>query len=198
MPIRSLNSLGLLGISAVLVVAFFYQLLFGELPCPLCLLQRAAFVALGLGFLLNIRFGSSPAHYGLMLVSAVIGAGTALRQILLHILPGDPGYGSTFLGLHFYSWAFVAFGASILYAGTRAEVDRQVGGGQSLAFRLPGGGQSGVDVAGMRGGALRRQPDRIRLATFLGPAPIRAGARAWAPADKALEGVSWPGYFAVA
>jgi len=117
MPIRSLNSLGLLGISAVLVVAFFYQLLFGELPCPLCLLQRAAFVALGLGFLLNIRFGSSPAHYGLMLVSAVIGAGTALRQILLHILPGDPGYGSTFLGLHFYSWAFVAFGASILYAG---------------------------------------------------------------------------------
>lgn len=117
MPIRSLNILGLLGISAVLVVAFFYQLVLGELPCPLCLLQRAGFVAVGLGFLLNIRFGSSPAHYGLMLVSAVIGGGTALRQVLLHIRPGDPGYGSTFFGLHFYSWALASFAGVIFYAG---------------------------------------------------------------------------------
>ncbi len=55
MPIRSLNVLGLLGISGVLLVAFIYQLVLGELPCPLCLLQRGAFVALGLGFLFNIR-----------------------------------------------------------------------------------------------------------------------------------------------
>ncbi len=100
-----------------MIVAFVDQLAWGALPCPLCLLQRAGFVALGLGFLLNVRFGSSPAHYGLMVVSAVIGAGTALRQILLHIRPGDPGYGSALLGVHFYSWAFVAFGAGILYAG---------------------------------------------------------------------------------
>ena len=117
MPIRLLNILGLLGISAILIVAFFYQLVLGELPCPLCLLQRGAFVALGLGFLLNIRFGSSAAHYGLIVVSAVIGAGTSLRQVLLHILPGDPGYGSTFLGLHFYTWALVVFAGTILYAG---------------------------------------------------------------------------------
>src|SRR5215472_10589130 len=36
-----LNMLGLLGISSALAVAFYYQLAFGELPCPLCLLQRA-------------------------------------------------------------------------------------------------------------------------------------------------------------
>ena len=117
MPIRSLNVLGLLGISAVLVVAFFYQLVLGDLPCPLCLLQRAAFVALGLGFLLNIRFGSSPAHNGLMLISAVVGAGASLRPVLLHTLPGDFGYVWTFLGLHFYSWALMIFAASIPYAG---------------------------------------------------------------------------------
>jgi disulfide bond formation protein DsbB len=117
MPIRSLNILGLLGISGVLLVAFIYQLVLGELPCPLCLLQRGAFVALGLGFLLNIRFGSSPAHYGLMLMGAVIGAGISLRQVLLHIRPGDRGYGTTLLGLHFYSWALAAFTGSMLYAG---------------------------------------------------------------------------------
>jgi len=113
--IRLPNTLGVLGISAVLLAAFYYQLALGELPCPLCLLQRGCFVALGIGFVLNLRFGSSPTHYAMMLVSAVLGASTALRQILLHIAPGDPGYGSALLGLHFYSWAFVGFAAAILY-----------------------------------------------------------------------------------
>jgi disulfide bond formation protein DsbB len=117
MPLRALNSLGLFGVSTILLVAFFYQLVFGELPCPLCLLQRGAFVALGIGFMLNIRFGSSPAHYGLILLSAVIGAGTSSRQILLHIKPGDAGYGSALLGMHFYSWALVGFVAFVIYTG---------------------------------------------------------------------------------
>jgi disulfide bond formation protein DsbB len=116
MLVRSLNILGLLGISAVLAVAFFYQLALGELPCPLCLLQRGAFVAVGFGFLLNIRFRASPVHYGIVLISAVIGASVSLRQILLHVQPGDPGFGSTFLGLHFYSWGLLSFAGSILYA----------------------------------------------------------------------------------
>ena len=114
---RSLNILGLAGVSLVLLVAFFYQLVLGELPCPLCLLQRGAFVALGMGFLLNIRFGFSTAHYGIVLISAVTGAATSMRQVLLHIKPGDSGYGSTLLGLHFYSWALVAFAAYVIYAG---------------------------------------------------------------------------------
>ncbi len=117
MSVRALNSLGLLGVSVVLLVAFFYQLVFGELPCPLCLLQRGAFVAVGIGFMLNVRFGSSPAHYGLVLLGAVIGAGTSARQVLLHIKPGDTGYGSTLLGMHFYSWALVAFAGFIVYTG---------------------------------------------------------------------------------
>ena len=33
----------------------------------------------------------------------------SLRQVLLHVLPGDKGYGSTFLELHFYTWAFVGY-----------------------------------------------------------------------------------------
>ena len=52
-----LNMFGLLGISLILTVAFFYQLALGELPCPLCLLQRAGFIAVGMGFLFNMRLG---------------------------------------------------------------------------------------------------------------------------------------------
>lgn len=31
----------------------------------------------------------------------------ASRQVFLHIMPGDIGYGSAFFGLHFYTWVLV-------------------------------------------------------------------------------------------
>ena len=31
------------------------------------------------------------------------------RQVLLHIAPGDAGYGPPMLGLHLYSWALILF-----------------------------------------------------------------------------------------
>ena len=69
MLIRLLNLLGLLGVSLVLLVAFYYQLFHNELPCPLCLLQRGCFVALGIGFALNLSAGPSRLHDAMMLVS---------------------------------------------------------------------------------------------------------------------------------
>ena len=41
-----LNALGLLAVSAVLLVAFFDQLVPHDLPCPLCILQRAGMLRL--------------------------------------------------------------------------------------------------------------------------------------------------------
>jgi glucan phosphoethanolaminetransferase (alkaline phosphatase superfamily) len=49
------------------------------------------------------------------------------RQVLLHIAPGDPGYGSPFLGLHFYTWAFIAFAAIIVFCAVMLAVDRKWG-----------------------------------------------------------------------
>ena len=40
-----LNALALYAISAILIVAFYWQMAYGELPCPLCQLQRVAFTA---------------------------------------------------------------------------------------------------------------------------------------------------------
>jgi disulfide bond formation protein DsbB len=39
----TLNALGLYAVALVLVIAFAAQLLLGELPCPLCLIQRIQF-----------------------------------------------------------------------------------------------------------------------------------------------------------
>jgi disulfide bond formation protein DsbB len=125
---RLLNLLGLVGVSLVLLVAFYYQLFQNELPCPLCLLQRGCFVALGIGFALNLSVGPSRLHEAMMLVSGLLGAGTAARQLLLHIAPGDAGYGSPLLGMHFYTWAFVAFAASILYVALLLFVEARADG----------------------------------------------------------------------
>jgi hypothetical protein len=42
-------------------------------------------------------------------IAAVGGACISIRQILLHIVPPDPGYGDPVLGLHLYTWALLVF-----------------------------------------------------------------------------------------
>lgn len=103
------NQLALLAVVGVLSYAFVDQLYFGEIPCPLCLMQRIGFVIIGFAFVLNIRCGAHSAHYGWGIIGGLVGMTVSLRQVFLHIAPGDKGYGATFLELHFYTWAFVAF-----------------------------------------------------------------------------------------
>lgn len=121
----TLNALGLYGVALVLAAAFAAQLLLGELPCPLCLLQRILFAMLAIGPILNIRFGPRPSHYALSLLAAVVGAIVAARQILLHIMPGDPGYGSALFGYHYYTWAFIGFAAAIVLIAAVLLFDEQ-------------------------------------------------------------------------
>ena len=120
-----LNALALYAITGVLLFAFYWQLAYDELPCPLCLLQRVAITALAVGPILTIRHGPKPANYGLVIIAALMGAAIAARQILLHILPGDTGFGSAFLGMHFYTWAFLCFVVAMLAAGVMLTFDKQ-------------------------------------------------------------------------
>ena len=106
---RTLNALGMLAVCVVLIGAYFYQFFLYELPCPLCLLQRVGFVAVGFGLGLNLLYGPRPRHYALMLVAAIFGGSVSIRQILLHIVPGTGHYGSPVLGLHYYTWAGICF-----------------------------------------------------------------------------------------
>ncbi len=108
------NLLGLMVISCILLGAFYEQLILKTLPCPLCLLQRVAFIATGLAMMLNLFDEIKPSHYGLMLLSSTVGFSVATRQILLHIVPHDTGYGQPFLGLHLYTWAAISFATVII------------------------------------------------------------------------------------
>lgn len=113
---RVLNAVGLLIVCAILLGGYYFQIFWGELPCPLCLLQRVGFVAVGFGLSLNLIYGPRPSHYGVMIIGALFGGSVAVRQILLHIIPGTGSYGSPILGLHYYSWA--AIFSFLIIAGT--------------------------------------------------------------------------------
>lgn len=103
-----INFTMLIVISLSLAVALCIQLVFGELPCPLCLLQRVGFFAIAFGLLLNLRFGCKPVHYSVVLISSLLTVAVSLRQIALHIIPGTGSYGSPLLGLHLYTWSCIA------------------------------------------------------------------------------------------
>lgn len=123
-PSHILNSLALAGICVSLLVAFYFQLIVGEIPCPLCMLQRIGLMIVGFGFFLNVRFGPSAIHYAIIILSAMVGAGASLRQVLLHIVPGTGGFGSAIFGYHMYTWGFIAFMATIVFAAVMLVVDR--------------------------------------------------------------------------
>jgi disulfide bond formation protein DsbB len=127
----ALNALGLYAIAFVLAAAFAAQFILRELPCPLCLLQRIQFATLAIGPILNIRHGPRPSHYAVSLLAAIAGAAFAARQVLLHIMPGDPGYGSALLGYHYYTWALIGFGVAIVLIAAVLLFDRQFNPGET-------------------------------------------------------------------
>jgi disulfide bond formation protein DsbB len=124
---RALDTLALYGVCAVLGIAFYYQFARGELPCPLCALQRVGFIVAGAALVLNLRTGHSPAHYGLALLSAVAAGSASLRQISLHVVPNTGHYGSALFGFHFYTWAFVAYGALVVYVAVMLMIPGNAG-----------------------------------------------------------------------
>jgi disulfide bond formation protein DsbB len=96
-------------IAAILTAAMIMQYAYGELPCPLCLLQRVAMLGVCFGLMQNFRRGFSDRNLGFSLLSAVFLLIVAVRQTLLDIYP-RPGHeyvGSAILGLHMPVWSIV-------------------------------------------------------------------------------------------
>ncbi|MEH6524553.1 MAG: disulfide bond formation protein B [Sneathiella sp.] len=131
---RNLNALGTLAVSAVLITALYDQFASGDLPCPLCLLQRVGFVAVMSGLVLNIVKGPKADHYSIMIIAAFFGAAVSLRQVSLHVIPGTSTYGDPFLGLHYYTWAFIVFSMIILGTAIIAAYSTQYHKQRYIAF----------------------------------------------------------------
>ncbi len=122
---RLFNTMELMGIIVTLMMAFVFQIVLKELPCPLCLLQRIGFLGIAFGFLMNLRFGLRPSHYAMVLLSALYTSFVALRQISLHVIPGTGSYGNAIFGLHLYTWSFIISMIIVVVTTIMLGVDRQ-------------------------------------------------------------------------
>ncbi len=107
----------MLAIAAILTTAMVLQYYGGEIPCPLCLLQRVAMFGVCFGIILHFRHGYSARHDGIGMLFALVLLIISVRQTLLDIAP-RPGHsyiGSAVLGLHMPVWS-VIIAAAILFA----------------------------------------------------------------------------------
>ncbi|UQX01280.1 disulfide bond formation protein B [Streptomyces sp. RerS4] len=115
-----------IGWTGVVCGGLFYQFGLWEYPCPLCVVQRMFMLLAAIGAAHIIRSALTVGAvtgrdymmgWGLALVAVTAGSFAAWRQTMLHILPGDKGYGSEVFGLHLYVWAWILFTASVVAIG---------------------------------------------------------------------------------
>lgn len=94
-------------IVAILTAAMTLQYVHGELPCPLCLLQRAAMLGVCFGIMQQFRHGYSSRNVGISLGFSLLLLIISVRQTLLDIYP-RPGHeyvGSAVFGMHMPVWS---------------------------------------------------------------------------------------------
>src|SRR6201992_819223 len=113
---RLVLCLMLLALAVVLTAAMGFQYLNGEIPCPLCLLERVTMFACCLGLIQQLRDEGSQRGAGVAMLSAVLLLGISVRQTLLDIVP-RPGHayiGSAVFGLHMPVWSVLIAVALLL------------------------------------------------------------------------------------
>lgn len=96
-------------IAGILTAAMTLQYVNGELPCPLCLLERVAMLGVCFGIMLNFRRGFSYQNTGFSLLFAIVLLVISVRQSLLDIYP-RPGHeyiGSAIFGIHMPIWSII-------------------------------------------------------------------------------------------
>lgn len=109
-------------VAGILTAALIMQFAFGELACPLCLLQRVTMFGVCFAVILSLRHGDTARTTGLGLVISLLLLIIAVRQTLLDIYP-RPGHeyiGSAVLGLHMPVWSVLI--AVALIAGYAAKL----------------------------------------------------------------------------
>jgi disulfide bond formation protein DsbB len=108
---RLVLRLMLLILAGILTAAMVMQYVFGEIPCPLCLLQRFAMFGCCFGIALQLSSGTSERGSGIGLIFTILLLVISVRQTLLDLFP-RPGHeyvGSAIFGIHMPVWSvFIA------------------------------------------------------------------------------------------
>lgn len=122
-------------LAASLTGAMVMQYAFGEIPCPLCLLQRVAMFGCCFGLIMQLRSDNSERGTGIALIFAVLLLLISVRQTLLDLFP-RPGHeyiGGAVFGIHLPVWSVIIAVALLLgfairlalFGGTRGAADAE-------------------------------------------------------------------------
>jgi disulfide bond formation protein DsbB len=122
-------------LAVILTAAMAMQYAFGEIPCPLCLLQRVAMFGCCFGLIEQLRSSNSERGTGIALIFAMLLLVVSVRQTLLDLFPraGHEYVGSAVFGIHLPVWSvFIAvallLGFAIrlaLFGGVRNAADAE-------------------------------------------------------------------------
>ena len=93
-----------------LIALVYLQSKTGSIQCYEISFQRNCLLGVGMGLLLNLRFGIRSLYYGLSLLSAITGGIVALGKICLHICPDTPPFGDPICGISLCAWSLLLFG----------------------------------------------------------------------------------------
>jgi disulfide bond formation protein DsbB len=96
-------------LAVILTAAMVMQYGFGEIPCPLCLLERFAMFGCCFGLIVQIRSATSERGTGISLIFSILLLVISARQTLLDLFP-RPGHGyigSAIFGIHMPVWSVV-------------------------------------------------------------------------------------------
>lgn len=113
---RLILRLMLLTLAGILTAAMVMQYAFGEIPCPLCLLQRFAMFGCCFGIAQQLSSGTSERGTGISLIFTILLLVISVRQTLLDLFP-RPGHeyvGSAILGIHMPVWSVLIAVALLL------------------------------------------------------------------------------------
>jgi protein dithiol:quinone oxidoreductase len=106
---RWLYLAGALVVAGLFASALYLQYVLRQDPCPLCMVQRVIFIAIGVLFFVaalhNAKFVGAKAYSVLIAIVALTGIGVASRHIWIQHLPADQvpacGPGLDFMLKHF-------------------------------------------------------------------------------------------------
>jgi disulfide bond formation protein DsbB len=106
----------LIALAAALTAAMVMQYAFGEIPCPLCLLQRYAMFGCCFGIIVQLRAADSERGAGIGAIFAILLLVISVRQTLLDLFPrsGHAYVGSAVFGIHMPVWSVLIAVALLL------------------------------------------------------------------------------------
>lgn len=93
----------------VLCMAMYHQYFMGEIPCPLCLMQRVAFLGFAYGAMMQFMGSHRLRYVGVSLFFVFVLMVISLRQSLLDIChtAGHVWVGSAIMHIHMPIWSFI-------------------------------------------------------------------------------------------